>query len=369
LVSKSSYIKKKKCLIVGAYPAGEIFGGFVRDCQAIKGSQLYQEYSVLEFDSSQRSNPPPHIAFRVVYAFIRMLKLIVLVLRHNISVAIVLFPCGLGALEKLFIGFIVRRIHPDATILYLPRAGKWASEVINYPKFIRSRLSGSKVHWLCQGKATEKALLSANTACNMLLFSPLISVTYSADQVVNSYKNGLRFIFVGWLEKEKGILDLLSAVSSSAEKFHLDIVGNGTLNGVVEEAAKNDSRITFHGWKVRDELFKMYLASHCLILPSHSEGFPNAVAEAMLHKCALIVSDVGDISGIVEPTQLIQSKSPEQIANQIALLVRAPKITQQRGLHNYEISKTFGIAGFDQILKNIGVLQKFETHLGSDNDI
>lgn len=363
-------MKNKKCLIVGAYPKVPIFGGFVRDCEMLKLSNLYTDYEVIEFDSSQRSNPPPKLPIRMFFAVFRIIRFFTVILTNKFSVAVILFPYGLGAWEKICLGLFLNYTQPHVKILFLPRAGRWIDEVGNYPKFVQRQFSRSHIFWLCQGNASQNALRTANAHCKTYLLGPLVETERSFTPRSNNYENRLRFLYVGWLEESKGVLDLLMALKKlTVEKFQLDIVGNGTLNGVVEEAAKNDSRITFHGWKVRDELFKMYLASHCLILPSHSEGFPNAVAEAMLHKCALIVSDVGDISGIVEPTQLIQSKSPEQIANQIALLVRDPKITQQWGLHNYEISKTFGIAGLDQILKNIGVLQKFETHLGSDNDI
>ncbi len=348
-------MKNKKCLIVGAYPKAPIFGGFVRDCEMLKLSNLYTDYEVIEFDSSQRSNPPPKLPIRMFFAVFRIIRLFKVILTNKFSVAVILFPSGLGAWEKICLGLILNYTQPNVTILFLPRAGRWIDEVGNYPKFVRQRFSKSHIFWLCQGNASQNALRAANVNCKTYLLSPLVATEGSFTPRTNNYKNGLRFLYVGWLEESKGVLDLLTALKLTTEKFQLDIVGNGSLQQQVANAVKSDSRIVFHGWKTRDEIFTLYDTSHCLILPSYIEGFPNTVAEAMMHNCAIFVSDVGDVSGIIESDQLTKPGCPEQLAHQINLLVKNPNIVSERCSNNLQTSKLFGVHGFNSILDELGL--------------
>ena len=349
-------MNNKKCLIIGAYPKSPIFGGFVSDCEMLKLSDLYKYYEVIEFDSTQRSNPAPKLFIRVFLAVFRILRLLVIILTNKISVAIILFPSGLGALEKVFFGLFLSVSQLQTEVLFMPRAGRWIDEVEKYPGFIRRRFSRSNIHWLCQGNASQNALRKANSYCKTYLLDPLVVTEKSFTPCANNYENGLKFLYVGWLEENKGVLDLLMALKLTKEKFQLDIVGSGSLSQHVVDAIKFDPRIVFHGWKGRDEVFALYNSSHCLILPSYLEGFPNAVAEAMLHNCAVIVSNVGDVSGIVGSDQLINPGQPEELADQINLLVRNPKIVSKRCAANLQESKRFGVYGFNRIAEKIGIL-------------
>ena len=62
---------KKKVLIVGSFPSKEkkIFGGINRSCKILSESFLSKEFQLIEFDSSQISNPPPNFFIRLLMAF------------------------------------------------------------------------------------------------------------------------------------------------------------------------------------------------------------------------------------------------------------------------------------------------------------
>jgi len=356
-------MKGKKCLMVGAYPKVPIFGGFVRDCEMLKLSNLYIDYEVIEFDSSQRSNPPPKLPIRMFFAVFRIIRLFKVILTNKFSVAVILFPSGLGAWEKICLGLFLNYTQPHVKILFLPRAGRWIDEVGNYPKFVQRQFSDPHIFWLCQGNASQNALRTANPHCKTYLLGPLVATERSFTPRTNNYENGLRFLYVGWLEESKGVLDLLAALKLTTEKFQLDIVGNGSLQQQVANAEKSDSRIVFHGWKSRDEVYALYDTSHCLILPSYIEGFPNTVAEAMMHNCAVVVSDVGDVSGIIDSDQLTNSGCPEQLAHQINLLTRNPNIVSKRCAYNLQRSKLFGVHGFNRILDELGLGDSGKFHI------
>ena len=115
----------------------------------------------------------------------------------------------------------------------------------------------------------------------------------------------IRFLFVGWLDREKGILDLLSACKqlSLSRQFTLDLVGEG--NGTPEardfvRANGLDNWVRFHGWLHGAQLEQRYRDADVFVLPSWAEGLPNAMIEAMAARLAVVVSAVGNIPDVIE---------------------------------------------------------------------
>ncbi len=113
--------------------------------------------------------------------------------------------------------------------------------------------------------------------------------------------NLYRFLFVGRIEKVKGIDLLLQAVALLKEEktdFHVTIVGKGRM----EEWARNFIKAKEIGeWvilmeNVSDEtLTSLYSSHHCVVIPSRSESIPIVFSEALNFDRELIVTDVGDM--------------------------------------------------------------------------
>jgi len=136
-------------------------------------------------------------------------------------------------------------------------------------------------------------------------------------------------IFIGRLEKVKGINFLLKAVNilkiKQNKNIKLAIVGDGSLKKQLEETAKrlkiNDS-IKFLG--SRQDISNLMISSKILILPSIWEGLPMTILEAMYLKIPIIATSVGGIPEIIENKKdglLIPSKNPEIIAKTIIYLL------------------------------------------------
>ena len=113
--------------------------------------------------------------------------------------------------------------------------------------------------------------------------------------------NLYRFLFVGRIEKIKGIDLLLQSVALLKEEkpdFHLTIVGKGGLEGWARNFIKVKEigeQVAFME-NVSDEgLASLYSSHHCVVIPSRSESIPVVFSEALNFGKELIVTDVGDM--------------------------------------------------------------------------
>lgn len=121
-------------------------------------------------------------------------------------------------------------------------------------------------------------------------------------------------VFVGWVIKTKGIEELLEAWGNIREKYpdwKLRIIGPYAKEYYDDIVSRFPTEnVIFDGEKKHDEAMKLLAGAEVFTLPSYTEGFPNAVLEAMALKKPIIASDVGaipdmlkDESGIVIPAQ------------------------------------------------------------------
>lgn len=104
-------------------------------------------------------------------------------------------------------------------------------------------------------------------------------------------------VFVGHVNEQKGILDLLKAWDLSGARNAgtvLKIIGpvQPDFAGRISDWNLRDD-VIFTGSLSHDETLAEIAVSKCLVLPSYTEGFPNVVLEAFATKTPVVASDVG----------------------------------------------------------------------------
>jgi glycosyltransferase involved in cell wall biosynthesis len=91
-------------------------------------------------------------------------------------------------------------------------------------------------------------------------------------------------IFTGRLLAEKGILDLIRAVALLGDDLRLVVCGSGPAAAEVRALSQElgvAARVVLAGHLSSDQLADAYRTADVFVLPSYSEGFPTAIAEAM----------------------------------------------------------------------------------------
>ena len=110
-------------------------------------------------------------------------------------------------------------------------------------------------------------------------------------------KYPLKFIFIGRYERRKGIDELNRSIEQISAQYNFSFTFVGPIPMDKQLKLKN---IHYAGSISDSNEMKKQLKSHdVLICPSHSEGMPNVILEAMASGLAIIASDVGAVNKLV----------------------------------------------------------------------
>ncbi len=148
-----------------------------------------------------------------------------------------------------------------------------------------------------------------------------------------------RFLFVGRLEKQKGLIYLIKAAEILKKKkdFEIFIVGEGSeaeylLNATLKLGLRDI--IKFKGKVDEETLKEYYLGCDAFILPSLWEGVPLTLLEAAAAEMSIIASNVGGISSIFDNEEnalIIKPKNAEALASAILKLIEDKKLMKRLG--------------------------------------
>jgi glycosyltransferase involved in cell wall biosynthesis len=125
------------------------------------------------------------------------------------------------------------------------------------------------------------------------------------DIAYNVHPVALTLLFVGRLESNKGVMELLDIFTSLAgecTRVHLRVVGDGPLRKKMTEKARRaglGARISFAGAVSQETVrFEMRRAD-LLVFPTHFENFPLTLLEAGAVGLPFVASDIAGIRGMV----------------------------------------------------------------------
>lgn len=317
-----------KLLIVGSFPLknSNIFGGIAKSCEILINSTYFDNFKILKLDSSQISNPKPFLFVRLYNAIKRIIKISYIHFIDRPQVVLIFCSDGLSAIEKGLMIFLSKLY--GSKVLIFPRAGKLIEQSKSNKTFnnlLKTMFSKADI-FLAQGEKWKKfandfldisndkiKIINNWTATEELL-------NLGANKLIRN-KSNLKILYIGWLEKEKGINELIHAIRALIHKkykIELILIGDGSIRNKIEKfIAKNEINkyIKLKGWLKSKEIKNYLKEADIFILPSWQEGMPNSLIEAVSSGIPSIVSSVGVIPNYFRHLENILLIEPKNITN------------------------------------------------------
>jgi glycosyltransferase involved in cell wall biosynthesis len=258
----------------------------------------------------------------------------------------------------------LRIIMPDVIVSY----GEWlnpfvilATRALDCPLFISDRMSpdlhlgfvndnAKKLFYkrasgiIAQTNFAAEVIRKNTGAKNITVIpNPLHALNYPKLAKKN------QICTLGRLSKEKGHKFLIEAFSRLSHKdWTLHIIGDGPERSILEKLTNNlfiSDRVIFYGHVL--DFTEILAQSQIFVLPSLSEGFPNALIEAMSVPLACISSDCvsgpADIIGSGENGILVPPGNVEILNKVMDDLIENPSKCDQLARQAFQIRERLDI--------------------------
>ncbi len=174
-------------------------------------------------------------------------------------------------------------------------------------------------------------------------------------------------LFVGTLARRKGALDLVEALRRLADRgvreWRLEVVGSGSEAGRTEEAVVREAfrgaglEASLLGPRSGDALRERLRGAQIYVLPSHTEGQPIGILEAMAAGLAVVATRVGAVPEMIRDGidgLVVAPHDVEALAGALRLLLESPDLrTALGGSARTRVVERYGI---DSLRRRLGAL-------------
>lgn len=172
-------------------------------------------------------------------------------------------------------------------------------------------------------------------------------------ELINSMNNGriVNLALIGFYQgKMKGVDTAIRALAKLPDKFHLNILGNGTEANrekwfaYAYKQGINDpkDRISFPTpLKSSTEVLCWLSSQDFFVFPTLSEGFGRCVAEAMSQGCVCFATDICTMPELLDKSCLFPMHDSDMLAELILDYSSNEKKMRQMAIRNYEYSQNY----------------------------
>ncbi len=177
---------------------------------------------------------------------------------------------------------------------------------------------------------------------NLKLLPNFIEAEYCFNK--NTINKSIKdILFVGHVERAKGIFELIEAAKAFPD-ITFTVIGPVNNEVMSSDIPQN---VNLLGNLNRDEIKQHYFSSDLFLFPSYSEGFSNAVLEAMSMGLPVIATDVGANKDMIEDCGgiIIQPQKSGEIIEAISIMYdkkrreESSKWNYQKVLSTYTVDK------------------------------
>lgn len=154
-----------------------------------------------------------------------------------------------------------------------------------------------------------------------------------------------RIVFVSNLYERKGVETLVGALDRLADRdhrFRAEIAGKGPLAEQVEGLARRHEAVQYHGYVSEERKRELLEQGTIYVLPTHAEGLPIAMLEAMAGGNAIVSTTVGAIPEVIgeDNGRLVEPGDEAALADALSELLDAPATATEMGRRNRRLVET-----------------------------
>jgi len=191
---------------------------------------------------------------------------------------------------------------------------------------------------------------------------------YPTPRTTHGPSDTVRLVFVGRLEKTKGINFLLELLDPLAAqyKFHLTVLGKGPEDQALRAAYGDRPWLTMQGHVPQQNVSDLMAESDMLIVPSlWAENSPGVVFQALVNAVPVMGSDKGGLPELIEPgvngmlvppgdTERWRAAIVDVLEHPEQLLVLREQAAKQTDRYDYDVLAKQMLDAFDQIAAGSG---------------
>jgi alpha-maltose-1-phosphate synthase len=171
-----------------------------------------------------------------------------------------------------------------------------------------------------------------NNGVNSQIFYPRKLGTPSSEKYI---------LYVGVLRARKGLFDLIECaaiLSKIRPSVKFIICGSGPLKEKIIRVVKEkglEKQVIFPGWISRTELIRLIQNATIQVIPSHYEGLPTVLLEAMACGLPVVATNIGGNNEVIKSGVnglLIPAKQPNLMARALLKLLDDPLLRENLGV-------------------------------------
>lgn len=244
--------------------------------------------------------------------------------------------------------------YSDVIYIYIPGKYAFVSTIIcyligkSYALYIRGDMNFNSIIYqklikkskfiLTVGPSFKDRIFLYNK--NVYLVSTMLDISKNdiIDNKIIVPKDIVNILFVGRLEKAKGIYDLLDAlveINKLNIDYRIDVIGGGVEIDNINIHVKNNrlrNNVIIHGLiNNKEVLSEFYKKTDIFVMPSHHEGFPRVLYEAMTYGASILTTFVGSIDSTMKDEYNcleIKSKNYNSIKDKLIQIINDIELRQ-----------------------------------------
>lgn len=331
-------------------------GSFVRpDNGRIEGGQMYACSTLVEapfsipvkwikIDSTASTNRHRSFAERAGGAVRRLLLFSKNMISRERRISLIFIADGFGFIEKGLMVLLAASLRRP--VVLAPRSGKIIDDVrrSRFMAWFVAFVARASSRIVCQGSQWAEfygKLLDGDVGKIVVIHNWVDAGRY-ADPVKGTQRDsnaGVVIVFIGWIERNKGIFELLQAMSKLRDlDVRLIVGGQGADDEKFDEKIRElglAGCVERAGWVSGDSKLQLLEAADIFVLPSYREGMPNALLEAMAAGLPCVATSVGSIPDVItngETGLLVEPGDADELSRSLRRLIEDRSLRSELGV-------------------------------------